>query len=285
MSLKEALRKAETIIASQNIPDAHIEAELLLRHSLGMEKVELYTRLDQPLSFSESERFWGLVRQRLRHEPTAYITKQCQFYGIDFYVDSRALIPRPESELLVEITLEFVRQRFPAGEAFSLVDVGTGSGALAIAVALHLPQANVYAVDVSAEALEVARINCEKHGVTEQVHLLLGDMLESLPEPVTVILANLPYVTDVEIPQLMPEIRDFEPVVALAGGADGLEKVRRLLPQAKERLLPGGLLLMEIGQGQGTVAVALARSYFPAGQVDSIPDLGGIDRVVRVLTR
>lgn len=285
MSLKEALRKAETIIASQNIPDAHIEAELLLRHSLGMEKVELYTRLDQPLSFSESERFWGLVQQRLRHEPTAYITKQCQFYGIDFYVDSRALIPRPESELLVEITLEFVRQRLPAGEAFSLVDVGTGSGALAIAVALHLPQANIYAVDVSAQALEVARINCEKHGVTEQVHLLLGDMLEPLPEPVTVILANLPYVTDVEMPQLMPEIRDFEPVVALAGGADGLEKVRQLLPQAKERLLPGGLLLMEIGQGQGTVAAALARSYFPAGQVDSTPDLGGVDRVVRVLTR
>ena len=285
MSLKEALRKAETIIASQSIPDARIEAELLLRHSLGMEKVELYTRLDQPLSFSESERFWGLVRQRLRHEPTAYITNQCQFYGIDFYVDSRALIPRPESELLVEITLEFVRQRFPVGEAFWLVDVGTGSGALAIAIALHLPQANIYAVDVSAQALEVARINCEKHGVTKRVHLLLGDMLEPLPGAVNVILANLPYVTDLEMPQLMPEIRDFEPVVALAGGADGLEKVRRLLPQAKERLLPGGLLLMEIGQGQGTVAAALARSYFPAGQVGSIPDLGGIDRVVRVLTR
>jgi release factor glutamine methyltransferase len=184
----------------------------------------------------------------------------------------------------VESTLEFISQRFPSGVPFSIADVGTGSGAIAIVVALHLPQAEIYATDISAAALEVARINCGKHRVEKQVHLLLGDMLQPLPEPVDIILANLPYVKDSELPQLIPEIRNFEPITALAGGQDGLEKVHQLLPQAGQKLLPGGLILLEIGQGQGPVATALVKDYFPTGKIDLIPDLGGIDRVVRVVT-
>ena len=284
MNFKEALYKAESTIASRHIADARNEAELLLMHSLGIGKAELYTRLEELISPSEAVGFWYLVQHRCHHEPTAYIMKQCQFYGIDFYVDSRALIPRPESELLVESTLEFISQRFPSGVPFSIADVGTGSGAIAIVVALHLPQAEIYATDISAAALEVARINCGKHRVEKQVHLLLGDMLQPLPEPVDIILANLPYVKDSELPQLSPEIKNFEPIVALAGGRDGLEKVRQLLPQAKQKLLPGGLILLEIGQGQGPVATALVKDYFPTGKIDLMPDLGGIDRVVRVQT-
>lgn len=284
MNLKEALYQAESIIASQHIDDARIEAELLLMHFLGVGKAELYTRLEELISTSEAEGFWYLVQHRCHHEPTAYILKQCQFCGVDFYIDSRALIPRPESELLVETALEFIRQRFPSGVPFSIADVGTGSGAIAIVVALHLTQAEVYATDISSAALEVARINCCKHGVEKQVHLLLGDMLQPLPEPVDIILANLPYVKDSELPQLSPEIRNFEPIIALAGGQEGLEKVRQLLPQAKQKLLPGGLILLEIGQGQGTAVTALVRDYFPTGKIDLIPDLAGIDRVVRVQT-
>jgi len=284
VNLKEALYQAESIIASQHIADARNEAELLLMHFLGIGKAELYTGLEELISPSEAERFWYLVQHRCHHEPTAYILKQCQFYGIDFYIDSRALIPRPESELLVETTLEFISQRFPSGAPCSIADVGTGSGAIAIVVALHLPQAKLYAIDISAAALEVARINCRKHGVEKQVHLLFGDMLQPLPEPVDIILANLPYVKDSELPQLSPEIKNFEPIVALAGGRDGLERVRQLLPQAKQKLIPGGLILLEIGQGQGTVATALVKDYFPTGKIDLIPDLGGIDRVIRVQT-
>jgi release factor glutamine methyltransferase len=284
VNLKEALYRAESIIASQDIADARNEAELLLMHSLGIGMAELYTRLQELISPSEVEGFWYLVQHRCHHEPTAYILKQCQFYGIDFYIDSRALIPRPESELLVDNALEFIRQRFPSGVPFSIADVGTGSGTLAIVVALHLPQAEIYAIDVSAAALEVARMNCSKHGVEKQVHLLLGDMLQPLPEPVDIILANLPYVKDSELPQLVPEIKNFEPIVALAGGQDGLEKVRQLLPQAKQKLLPGGLILLEIGQGQGPLATALVKEYFPTAKIDLIPDLAGIDRVVRVVT-
>jgi release factor glutamine methyltransferase len=284
VSLKEALRQAEAVIASHDIHDARVEAELLLMYCLGIGKVELYTRLNQPLSSFEADSFWSLVERRLQHEPTAYIVKQCQFYGTEFYVDPCVLIPRPESELLVEMALEFAKRGFAPGETCWLADVGTGSGAIAIAMALHLPQAKVYALDVSAAALEVAAINCARHGVEKRVHLLIGDMLQPLPLPVHVIVANLPYVTDADLPHLAPEIRDFEPVMALAGGADGLAAVRRLLPQAGEKLLPGGAILVEIGEGQGSAATELARRYFPTARVDLVPDLSGIDRVVRVQT-
>lgn len=284
MSLRDTLRTAETLIASQNIPDARVEAELLLMHSLGIRKVELYASLDRPLSASEAERFRGLLDQRLHHEPSAYILKECQFYGIDFYIDPRALIPRPESELLVELALEYTKQRFPSGQPCLLADVGTGSGAIAVALALHVPQSEVYALDVSPAALDVARVNCGKHQVEERVHLLHGDMLGPLPKPVHIILANLPYVTDSELPQLAPEIRDFEPTIALAGGASGLDHVRRFLPQAREKTLPGGMVLMEVGQGQGKEARSLAEGCFYDAEIDLVPDLAGIGRVVRVLT-
>jgi release factor glutamine methyltransferase len=284
VDLKEELHKAENTLASHHIDDARIEAELLLMHTLGIGRAELYTRLDEPLSHSMAERFWHLVQHRLCHEPTAYILKQCQFYGLDFYIDSRALIPRPESELLVEEVLKFAGQRLHPEKPCSIAEVGTGSGAIAIALALHLPKAEIYATDISAAALEVAHINCQKHKVAQQVHLLLGDMLQPLPEPVNIILANLPYVRDVELNELSQEIRNFEPRVALAGGADGLDKIRQLLPQAEQKLLPEGLVLLEIGHGQGAAAVALVESHFPTAKVDLIPDLGGIERVVRVVT-
>lgn len=284
MILKETLRQARTALASHDDADARLEAELLMMDVLGVGRAELYVRLEQPLSIPNTESFWRLVQRCLCHEPIAYIQRRCQFYGIDFYVDSRALIPRPESELLVEEALDIAHRHFPSGTSCSIVDVGTGSGAIAIALALHLPQAKIYAADISAAALEVARINCQKHGLAEQVHLLLGNMLEPLSEPVDIILANLPYVRDSELPDLSPEIQMFEPGIALAGGADGLDKMRQLLSQAERKLLPGGRILLEIGQGQSHAAVTLVQSYFPAAKIDSIPDLGGIDRVVRAVT-
>ena len=284
MSLKEALSKAESLISSHDIPEARLEAEMLLMHSLGMGKVELYTKLNEPLSFSDARHFWLLVQQRLGHEPTAYIMKQCRFYGIDFHVDSRVLVPRPESELLVEFALEFVGQSLWMRENVLLADVGTGSGAIAVALALYLPQAEIKAIDISPEALEVARINCEKHGVTDRVHLFLGDMLEPVDEPLDMVVANLPYVKDSDLPGLMAEVREFEPSVALSGGPEGLDKMRWLLPQAKEKLVPGGMVLLEIGQGQSQAVAVLATSFFPMARVDLTPDLAGIDRVVRILT-
>jgi len=282
--LKEELLKAENTLTSNHIDDARIEAELLLMHTLGIGRAELYTRLDEALTSLLVEQFWQLVQHRLNHEPTAYILKQCQFYGLDFYVDSRALIPRPETELLVEEALKFTNQRFSSDSTCKMAEVGTGSGAVAIALALNLTKAEIYAIDISADALEVAYINCQRYKVTEKVHFLLGDMLQPLPGRVNIILANLPYVRDMEMNDLSQEIKEFEPRVALAGGVDGLDKIRRLLPQARQQLLPGGLVLLEIGYGQGAEAATLAENYFPTADVDLIPDLAGIERVVRVVT-
>jgi release factor glutamine methyltransferase len=155
---------------------------------------------------------------------------------------------------------------------------------MAIALALHLPQSRICATDFSADAIDVARLNCGRHGVEGQVDLLLGDMLEPLSRPVDLIVANLPYVKDADIPQLMPEIRDFEPVAALAGGADGLDKVRLLLAQAKDHLLPQGSVMLEIGLGQAEEAVSLAKRHFPGSNVDLLCDFAGIERVLRILT-
>lgn len=284
MTLREALRQAEARIASHNIPDARVEAELLLMHCLSIEKAELYARLHDLLPSAVGDDFGALVERRLRHEPTAYILGRREFYGVDLYVDRRVLIPRPETELLVETALAFVERRFGKDQPCSIADVGAGSGAIAIALALHLPQARIYATDVSSGAIDVARLNCGRHGVEGRVELLVGDLLEPLPRSVNLIVANLPYVKDGDIPQLMPEIRDFEPAGALAGGADGLDKIRLLLAQAKDYLLPQGSVMMEIGLGQAEGAVSLARRHFPVGEVDLINDFAGIDRVLRVRT-
>lgn len=283
-SLREELRHVEGIFDSHHIADARFEAELLLMHTLGVGRAELYVRLEESLSSAADEWFLHLVQRRCNHEPTAYILKHCQFYGIDFYIDSRALIPRPESELLVEEGLKFASQRFPPSAPCLVADVGTGSGALAITLALYLPQVEIYATDISAAALEVASINSEKHHVAKKVHLLLGDMLHPLPQRVNIIIANLPYIRDAELCGLSPEIKDFEPMVALAGGANGLDKICQFLSQAEQKLLTGGLLLLEIGQRQADAVTSLARSHFPNAQIDLISDLGGIKRVIRVLS-
>jgi release factor glutamine methyltransferase len=282
--LREALCQAEARITSQNIPDARVEAELLLMHCLSIQKAQLYARLGDPLASSEAGKFWGMVERRLRREPTAYILGRCQFYGIELSVDPRVLIPRPETELLVETALAFAQRCFGGEQTCSVADVGTGSGAIAIALALHLPHARIYATDVSSGVIDVARLNCARIGVEGRVELLVGELLEPLSRPVDLIVANLPYVKDADVPQLMPEIRDFEPLAALAGGVDGLDKVRLLLAQAGEHLRPQGSVLLEIGLGQAEEAVFLAKRHFPESDVDLLKDFADIERVLRILT-
>lgn len=282
MTFREALRQAEARIASRSIPDARLEAELMLMHCLPAERAELYARLGEPIPPAARARLQALVDRRLLREPAAYILGRAWFYGIELLVDPRVLIPRPETELLVEAALGCVEERF-GGRACLIADVGTGSGAVAIALALHLPRARILATDASGEALEVARTNSARHGVGDRVELLPGDLLEPLPGPVDVIVANLPYVRDADIPHLAPEVRDFEPLAALAGGADGLDAVRRLLARAGDCLRPRGAVMLEIGQGQAEAAVMLARRHLPGSAVDTLRDLAGIERVLRIV--
>ena len=274
MILKQAISHARGILNAKNVEDAILEGELLLRHALKISRVQLYLNLDYELNPEEEETFWHLLERRLSGEPIAYITGHREFYGFDFHVDPSVLIPRPESELLVEKALELVRNRMMP----VIADVGTGSSAIAVSLALNLPQARIYATDISASALKVALFNCQKHRIANRIYLLQGDMLEPLPEPVDLVVANLPYVKESELPPIYSA--NFEPLLALNGGSDGLEKIRRLCCQVSNKLNPGGYLLLEIGQGQRRAVTTFLHSLFPSAEIEVTPDLGGIDRVV-----
>lgn len=271
MSLKQALSHARGILAQQNIDDTPLEAELLLRHVLEISRTQLYLELDRSLSPEQEEALAQSLQRRLSGEPVAYITGHREFYGLDFYVDHRVLIPRPESELLVEEALGLA-QNHPLS---TIAEVGTGSGAIAISLALSLPKIRIYASDISASALEVALINCRRHGVADRIYFLQGNMLEPLPEPVDLIIANLPYVRESELTGIR-----FEPRLALDGGRDGIEKIRQLCRQIGDKLRPGGFLLLEVGQGQGRAVASMLSGLFPGGKIRLTADLSGIERVV-----
>jgi len=278
--LREALRSATQTLHKAGIADSFVEAELLLSHVLGMSTTQLYTEPERSLTSAETEHLWRLVRRRLDHEPTAYILGRCEFYGIDFYIDCHTFIPRPETELLVEKAVELAYRVSHQGRQITVADVGTGCGAIAISLALALPQAKIYATDISVSALQVAEINCQRHGVDSRVEFLQGNLLEPLPQPVDMIVANLPYIKDCEFKDLSPEIIDFEPMTALGGGKDGLDKIQQMLEQMPGKLNYGACFLLEIGQGQGEMATSLISSYFPQASIELISDLGGIPRVV-----
>jgi release factor glutamine methyltransferase len=280
--LREALQSATQTLSRAGIADASVEAELLLGHVLGMSKTQLYTEPERSLTSVETEHLCHLVRRRLAHEPAAYILGHCEFYGIDFYIDSHTFIPRPETELLVGKTVELAQRISHRGKQITIADIGTGCGAIAISLALALPQAKIYATDISASALQVAEINCWRHGVNSQVELLQGNLLEPLPQPVDMVVANLPYIRNGEFGDLSPEIKDYEPTMALAGGKDGLDKIQQILEQMSGKLSHGACFLLEIGQGQGGIVTSLIKSYFPQANIELISDLGGIERVVKV---
>jgi len=285
--LSQALQSITQTLRGARIDDASVEAELLLGHVLGISKTRLFTEPERSLTSTETERLRDLVRRRLDGEPAAYILGHCEFYGIDLNVDSRTLIPRPETELLVEEAIELARRMSRQERRTIIADIGTGCGAIAISLALALPRARIYATDISPSALKVAEANCRRHGVNGRVELLQGNLLEPLPQGVDVIVANLPYVKDCEVADLRPEIRDHEPTIAWAGGRDGLDKIREMLEQmrAKRSAYPGegpAYLLLEIGQGQGEMVTSLVNDCFPGASIGLISDPGGVERVVKV---
>jgi len=270
LKLKQALRKARDILVKNSVEAAPLEGELLLRHALNIDRVQLYIDLAKELTPHQEGIFFNLLERRIRGEPAAYITGNREFYGLGFAVNPAVLIPRPESELLVEKALSIAKNH----PLSAVADIGTGSGAIAVSLAVNLPQAVIYATDISAAALETAYANCRKHGVADRVRLLEGNLLEPLREPVDLIVANLPYVRKAE---LNPE---SEPRLALDGGADGIKIIERLCRQAGDKLKVGGCLLLEIGQGQRKAVKTILHNIFPGGTIDVFPDLAGIDRAV-----
>ena len=283
-TVSEALLLANSGLAAASVSSPRLDAEVLLAHVLGWNRARLYARPEHRLTQAEQEAFLTAVQRRARHEPVPYIVGHREFYRLDFLVDRRVLIPRPETELLVEKALNVaMRQELGKGRPL-LADVGTGSGIVAVTLAVNLPLATVYATDTSPDALAVAAANAARHGVASRVQLLLGDLLQPVPERVHIIVANLPYVPQQRLPTLAPDVVEYEPLAALDGGPDGLLPARRLLAQAGEWLLPEGAIVMELDAEQGSDVLALGQHYYPRAQVDLLPDHAGLDRVVSIQT-
>jgi release factor glutamine methyltransferase len=289
-SIAQALAWAtDQLRATSDTP--RLDAELLLAHVLGWPRARLLAERRHALANAERRAFDVLVERRRALEPVAYLVGHKEFFGLDFVVDRRVLVPRPETELLVEVALERARRwtvddrRWrPSSQSIvyrppSIVDVGTGSGCIAIALAVHLPEAEILAVDLSPDALDVAQQNAARHGVVERVRLLQGDLLHPLDESVDLIVSNPPYTILGEIDE---GVRRHEPRAALDGGADGLDTYRRLLAAAPVRLRSGGAVLLEIGATQAAAVSELARKYFPGAEVSVYKDLAGLDRVVAI---
>lgn len=276
-TLGEVLRAARAQLEPTSL-SASLDAQLLMAEVLGVSRAHVLAHPERPLSDDESAQFSMLVERRLNSEPVAYLLGRRAFYDREFIVTPAVLIPRPETEDLLERALASLQAARPGAVA---VDVGTGSGALAVTFAALRPHVQVYATDISPAALAVARLNAQQHGA--QITFLEGDLLVPLVEKgihVDIIMANLPYIDSAVVPTL--EVSRHEPILALDGGADGLDLVRRLLEQAPAVIRPGGLILLEIGYNQGTRTAALIQQVFPSAQVEVIPDFAGFDRVVQV---
>ena len=280
-TLGQLLRATEQRLSNAGIGDARIEADLIWMTAFEIDRAELYARsVDVPAGDAQA-RAEELVQRRLRHEPAAYLMGHREFYGIDLLVGVGALIPRPDTETLVEEALRIAAER--AGP-IAVADVGCGTGAIAIALATCLPDASVYAVDRYAPALKIARRNLERHGLADRVLLLQGDLLAPLPGPVDLIASNLPYVRSDELPTLDPEVRLYEPREALDGGEDGLDLIRRLLTDAAAHLQPGGTVLAEMDPRQIASATAFAASAIPGARSRVVRDLANRERVLVVQT-
>jgi release factor glutamine methyltransferase len=255
--------------------NAERDAELLLLHVTGAARTVLFTDGDRPLRAEELATCEELIARRQTGEPIQYILGEQEFYGLPFKVTSAVLIPRPETELLVEAVLD----RLPKDQPLRIVDVGTGSGAIAIAVAHHLPQAHVTALDLSEAALAVARENAQRLGLDHRVRFMRSDLLTGVEgeEPFDVVLSNPPYIPESDRDSLHRQVREFEPGMALFAGAEGMDIYRRLLPAAAKVLKPGGLLAVEMGYGQRLAIEELLHGW---NGVEVLNDLQGIARVV-----
>lgn len=277
-NFRDILSEKISLFRAADVDTPRLDAALLLAHLLGKNRAWLWAHLDDTMSTILQEEFDALSTRRAAREPLAYLLGEWEFYTRPFYVNSAVLIPRPETELLVEEALKWIHLQ-PVQQQRTIVDVGTGSGAIAVTMAAEELSLQVIAVDISPASLQVAHRNANRHNVAQRIMFLCGDLLQPVSNPVAAIIANLPYIAEEEYLELMPEVRDYEPVTALCAADDGLALVWRLIKDAPALLLPGGLLGLELGEGQaGKVTQELARQKW--NNIHTIVDYAGIDRHV-----
>lgn len=278
MIVGDALRLAAGRLAAAGVPEPVLDAELLLRHVLGCDRATLMARDRENLSPGDAERFLALVTEREKRRPLQHLVGLQAFYGRDFLVTPDVLIPRPETEVLVEATL----QALSASEPAVVVDIGTGTGCIGLTLACERPSALIHCVDISHAALEVARANARRLGVEGRARFYQGDLttpLRDLVRGIDLVVSNPPYVVEAELAGLMPEVRDHEPRAALVPVPDAARLYRRLAAGARRLLRPGGAFLVEIGRGMAEEVTAITNGE-GLGVERVIPDLRGIPRVV-----
>jgi release factor glutamine methyltransferase len=278
-SLRQVLQQTHRTLEASHIPDARLEAEVMVMNVMRMPRQDLFAQQEAEVGPPQERALQEIVQRRLKREPLAYILGYKEFYGINLLVNPSVLIPRPETESLVEHALFMALMGMETPELV-IADVGTGSGAIAINLAIHLPAARIYAIDNADPVLDVASYNIRAHNVADRIRLLKGELLEPLEEPVDLIVANLPYIPSQRIPTLQPEIQ-WEPRPALDGGPDGLDLVRRLLRQAAgDKLKDHGIILLELDPEQMPPVRELARELFPEAEITVEKDLAQLERML-----
>ena len=285
MTVLELLNWSTDCFKDHDIENPRLNAELLLACSLNLTREQLYIRFNDQLKEEEKEGVERLVGRRISGEPLQYILGHQEFWSIDFKVDPRVLIPRPETELLVEQAL-LILSEIPLGRTPYVLEIGTGSGAVAISLAKEVGDLFLVATDISRDALLLAKENAKAGGVLHRVAFVKSDLFEPFPalggrEPFDLILSNPPYITFSQIDELPKEVRDYEPIVALNGGEDGLDFYRKIIAQTPHYLRRGGWLLLEVGQGQSRIVSRRIEEESHFLKPACIPDLSGIERVVK----
>lgn len=282
MTIREAYAEASSFLAAHGVAEATSCAELLLQHLLGWSRTELLFRWQEQLPPELADAWRQLVERKAAGEPVQYITGEQEFYGLPFAVNGAVLIPRPETELLVEALLHEGSRLFPQGAPL-LADVGTGSGAIPVTIAHARPEWRVAASDISAPALEVAKANAQRHGVAARIEWLQGDLLEPYIQrrlAPDILVSNPPYIPDSDLPALQPEVRLYEPHTALFGGPDGLDLYRRLIAQLPQLPQIPAVVGLEVGIRQAEAVAALLRAAADWEEIRFVPDLQGINRHV-----
>ena len=277
MNVKETLNVASEELMKIGSLDARLEAEVLLRHVLKIDRATMFRDLDEDVSIEDSGNIASLVKRRTQREPLAYITGAKEFYGLPFVVSEDVLIPRQETELLVDTAIGQAKSLVKS--EISIVDVGTGSGAIAVSLALNIPTSSVIAVDISESALTIADDNRRAHGLYSRVKLRRGSLLEPIVERIDILVSNPPYIRSDKLTSLQEEVLQ-EPMVALDGGHDGLELIKKLLFQAVDKMSNPSVILFEIDSDQAPEAVKLAQQFFPSAITTVLKDLSNNERAV-----
>ena len=280
-SLRHVIQQTHHTLEASDIPDARLEAEVMVMNVMQMPRHDLFAPQETEVGPQQEQALAEYMVRRLTREPLAYILGYREFYGVNLLVNPDVLIPRPETELLVEHALFMALMGMESPELV-IADVGTGTGAVAINLAIHLAAARIYAIDNFDPVLDVTSYNVRSHNVSDRVTLLKGDLLEPLPESVDLVVANLPYLPTSRIPTLQPEIQ-WEPSHALDGGPDGLDMIRKLLQQAAQgKLKEQGIMLLELDPEQVPTVQELAKHLFPESEISVEKDLAGLDRLLVV---